>query len=70
MTYVVYIMDDDGKPTTKFLAVAETKIERNKSLHKWWKAFREGEKAKPENYGGVAYSHVAEFDDWVTPEDL
>jgi len=69
--YIVYVMDDDtAKPTGQFLAVAESVEEADELMEKWWKAFHNGEKAEPRNYGGVSHAPIAEFDEWKAPEEM
>jgi len=71
MKYVVYIMDDEtSKPTSHFLSVEETSKEAENVMEKWWKAFENGEKAKPENYGGISMAPVSDFDQWKSPEEM
>ena len=68
--HVVYMIDEDGEPLPKFLAVCDDADERDEEMERWWKAFHNGEKATPENYGGISHAPVAEFDDWRAPADF
>lgn len=61
--WVVYALDDDGKPT-HFLGVCDDAEEATETMDKWWKAFRTGEKAEPRDYGGVSKRPVATFEEW------
>jgi len=68
--YVVYVIDEArAKPTGRFLAVEETSKKACETMNKWWRAFEEDEKAKPMDYGGVTYAPIADFDEWVSPEE-
>ncbi len=61
--YVVYTLDEDAN-ATHFLAVEDNSDDAEETMNKWWKAFRSGEKQKPRDYGGVSFSHVAEWERW------
>jgi len=68
--YVVYVIDEArAKPTGEFLAVEETYAEAETAAEKWWEAFNSGEKKEPIDYGGVTFGKVADFDEWVSPEE-
>lgn len=64
---LVYMIDEDCKPD-RFLEVVETMEERENAMEKWWTAFHNGEKMKPENYNGISHAPIANFEEWVEPE--
>jgi len=69
MTWVVYTISHLGGQG-KFLEVTETKDKAEQKANKWWKAFDSGEKAKPQDYAGIAWDTVADFDEWKSPEEM
>lgn len=66
--WVVYTMDEDCKPA-HFLAVEDSAEAAGAAMDKWWKAFRNGEKAKPKNYNGISQRPVSQFDRWKHPDE-
>jgi hypothetical protein len=63
--WVVYAMG-----SMKFLAVCDSKSEAEEKGDKWWKAFDNGEKAKPKGYQGISWKPVADFEQWAAPEEM
>jgi len=61
--YVVYTLDEDAR-ATHFLSVEDSSDAAQETMEKWWKAFDSGEKQKPREYGGVSFSHVADWERW------
>lgn len=66
--WVVYAFDSDCNPIPYFLAIEECHKDAYKSMERWWKAFENGEKAQPSDYGGVSYSPVGSFEGWKDAE--
>lgn len=61
--YVVYTLDEDAN-AIHFLAVEDSSDAAQETMEKWWKAFRNGDKQKPRDYGGVSFSHVSKWERW------
>lgn len=63
--WVVYIFDDeDARPMQYFLDVCDDRESAYESMKKWWRAFDTGKKGEPDNYGGVSFAPVSDFDEW------
>lgn len=62
--WIVYMLDQNAKVMPYFLAVCESADEAKEEMEKWWKAFENGEKTKPEFYGGLSFGPVSDFERW------
>ena len=61
--WVVYTLDADAAPG-RFLAVAESWKDARAAANRWWKAFHTGAKVEPDDYCGVSWGPVADFEQW------
>ena len=53
----------------RVLGVANSRQEAEDLGAKWWKAFRNGEKATPEDYAGISWQPTADFEQWKEPDN-
>jgi len=69
MTWVVFAMCHSGG-IGPFLGVADTQEEAEEISKKWWLAFDSGEKGKPNDYAGISWKPVSNFDNWKSSEEM
>jgi len=64
---VVFTLDEDNKPD-RMLAVADND-DYDDVMSKWWLAFANDKKQKPDGYNGIGHQPVADFERWKEPND-
>lgn len=66
--HIVYVGTADQQ-VSHVLDVVEGHKERRKSMDKWWKAFKNGEKKPPEGYEAIHHMPVSDFVEWPEGND-